>query len=509
MSIKSRNLKKKYLRTEYYLLAFIFILALAIRLFIAFQTDHLALGDAYFSYRQTESIAETGVPSFADELSFSGRLSIFHPLFYYILAGFSFLFGTVSALKIMPNLFASLLVVIVYFISLELTRNKKASLVASIAAAFIPVFFANTVISASTVSFTLPLIFYCLYCFMRISEKKFLFQFLIFSFILALSGAISFLFVFALLLYLLFFNLEFKKRNRIELESILFVTFFTLWINVLIYKKAFLFHSYSLIWRNLPTQVLSEYFRQVDIITSVTGVGLLTLLLGVFAVHRYMFKERDKRTYLLMAFAVAVAALLWFKLLTLTAGLMFLGAILVPLFGQAIHLFLKYIEKTRVANLSGLILVVLLALILLTSMLPSIARASESIENAVSDEDIESLDWLRYNTPEGAVVLSTVKEGQLINAIAERKNVADSNFILIKNSDKVFDDVATMYTSFFKTGAVELMTEYNVDYIYFSPRAKMEFGIDELKYVEKDCFSLVYDGEIKIYEVLCSLKIND
>ncbi len=494
-------------RLYLFLLAALFVAAVAVRLWLAFQSPHFCLEDAYFTYRQVDSISSSFVPSYVDDLSYSGRTHIFPPLYYYLLSFFSFFMGVSLALKVIPNIFACTLIVIVYFMVLDMTKNRNIALFSSAAAAFIPVFFANTVNSASVISFTLPLMFYLVYCFMRIKERRFLYRFLFFSFIISLTSALSFLFVFAMLLYLLLTRLEYKVQNRIELEVILFVTFLTIWINAIMYKDAFLFHSYSLIWQNIPSQVLSAYFKDVDIVASVTNIGLLPLLLGVYAVYRYMFKERDKRTYLLMAFALAVAFLLWFKLVTLEVGLMFLGAILIPLLAQSLNILFRYASMTKVASYGWALWVPLVALLILTSVVPSFVKASVEMTHALSEEEAEALYWLGENSPDDAVVLSTIDEGSVVSAIADRRNVADDDFILIRSSDEVFEDVETMYTSILKTRAVELMDKYGVDYVYFSPRAEDEFGIDTLRYAEEDCFVLVYDRTVQIYERLCRIKV--
>ncbi|MFH1064269.1 MAG: hypothetical protein V1729_04270 [Candidatus Woesearchaeota archaeon] len=497
-------MKKKH--QHYYLLALVFLFALAVRLYLAFQTPNFSVEEAYFNYRQVESIQHTGLPSYMDTLSYSGRTHIFHPVYHYLLAAFSFILGTALTLKIIPNILATMLVLVIYFIVLELTKNRNISLFCAFTSAFIPIFFTRTINSASLFSFTLPLIFYLVYCFMRIKERKFMYHFLFFSFVLSLTSAIAFFFVFGLIIYLFLVKLEYAVQNRIEVEVILFVTFLTLWINVLLYKKAFLFHSYALIWQNIPVQILSSYFKQVDVVASVTAIGFLPLLLGIFAVYKYMFKERDKRTYLLMAFALAVALLLWFKLITLDVGLMFLGAILIPLMGQAINLFFKYLEMTKISHTKSYFWILLFLLVVLTSMLPSVGRASLEIQDAVSPDEIGALAWLREVTPQDSIVLSTIGEGDIISAIAERKNVADDDFLLIRSSSDVFDEVDRMYTAMFKTHAVELMNKYGVDYVYFSRRAKAEFRITGLKYAEKDCFKLVYDKGVQIYRLTCEIR---
>jgi hypothetical protein len=489
------------------LLVSMFLLVFAFRLYFAFQTEHFSLEDAYFNYRQVDSIKSGLLPSYADDLSYSGRTHIFPPVFYYLLSAFSFFIGTTLALKVIPNLLAATLVIIVYYIVLQITNNRPVALFSAFSSAFIPVFFAQTVNSASIFCFVLPLIFYLLYCFMRIKEKRYLYHFLFFSFVLSLTSAISFLFIFALLIYITLTKLEYKVQSKVELEVVLFVTFLTLWINILIYKDAFLFHSYNVIWQNIPVQVLADYFKDVDIVLSVTGVGLIPLLLGIYSVYRYMFKERNKQTYLLIAFALSVAFLLWFKLITLDIGLMFLGVLLVPLASQTLDAFFRYIEKTKISSYHYLFWIGLVVLFLLSSVAPSVGEAYKEIKDSVSPDEVDALLWLERNTDDDAVVLATVKEGDLVAAIAQRRNVADSDFMLIRNSGDIFEDILGIYTAVFKTDAVETLGKYGVDYIYFSPRAKDLFSISKLKFAEEDCFDLVYDDEVMIYRSKCRIKV--
>ena len=319
-----------------YLLILTFLLTAGVRISISLQTNNFS-PDAYFAYRQTDAIKNNLAPTYFDELSYSGRFFVFQPMYYYLLTPFAWVMGTKMALKIVPNILASLLVFVTYLIVLHITKNRPAALFSAFASGFIPAFFSSTINSASTYSFTIPLTMYIIYCFMRNKEKKYLYQFIVLSFVLALTSSIAFLLVMALMIYLLLTRLEYKTENKRELELIIFTTLLVIWVNILIYKKAFLFHSYSVIWQNMPTQILADFFREVNILDAVTGIGILPLLLGVFAIHKHMLKEKERPTYLLMAAALAVTLLLWFKLISFNGGLMFLGAILIPLFGQSIN----------------------------------------------------------------------------------------------------------------------------------------------------------------------------
>jgi hypothetical protein len=67
---------------EYWIVALIFVLVLATRLLFIIPAKSFDY-EAYDVLRQAEHIKEAGMPLFNDPLSYSGRTSIFPPLFYY------------------------------------------------------------------------------------------------------------------------------------------------------------------------------------------------------------------------------------------------------------------------------------------------------------------------------------------------------------------------------------------------------------------------------------------
>jgi len=97
-------------------------------------------------------------------------------------------------------------------------------------------------------------------------------------------------------------------------------------------------------------------------------------------------------------------------------------------------------------------------------------------------------------------------EGGLINAVAERRNVADSNFLLVKDAEVIFEDIDKIYTTKFETRAIELLDKYSVRYIYISEASRDKYKIESPAYVNERCFPLVYDEDVRIYKVRCHVK---
>ena len=113
------------------------------------------------------------------------------------------------------------------------------------------------------------------------------------------------------------------------------------------------------------------------------------------------------------------------------------------------------------------------------------------------------MNWIKENTPENSTIVSAYTEGHLITSIAGRKNFIDQNFLLIKDINQRFEAHEIIYTSKFSTNSIRVLTKYDINYIYFSPKAKSTFDIKEIAYINKGCFPLVYDKEVKIYKVNC------
>ena len=127
---------------------------------------------------------------------------------------------------------------------------------------------------------------------MNINKERYVSYFIISVFILTIMHASSVLLIIGLLTYLLMIMLEKLQQRSAEIESILFLTFFSIWINFLLYKKAFLTHGASVIWRNIPADLISIYFAQTNIIDGVVKMGLIPIILGGYIFYRYIFREK-------------------------------------------------------------------------------------------------------------------------------------------------------------------------------------------------------------------------
>lgn len=496
---KNNNSRFLGLKKEYWLLLLIFIFTIVFQLLFILQTPHFANSESYYNLRQIDHISETGKTISQDTLSYGGRQNIVPPLFYYLLLFFNF---SPLALKIVNTILISTLVFVIYFSSLYITKNKKASLLAAFIGAFIPIIYSLTLNKISIHSITLPLFFFMIYCMMKVDEnKKYIDYFFISSFLLPLISPIAFMIPIVFAFFFVLTNVEYVEISRRKKELILFSFLLIFLIEFIIYKEAFLQHGAGIIWQNIPPQILDNIFENINIFTTILRIGILPTILGFIAVFYVSFRSKRNSFLLLSSVLLSIFLLLLLKLITLTLGLALLGTTLTIFSSFSLYKLFLYLDKTKFHNYSKHVLFLIIGLIILLSFYPSFTTAERVIDNSFTDEEIEQIEWLGRNAKEDQVILAPLEYGNVINAVAKRKNVIDENFLLAPSAEQRLNDVDQIYITPFETKALEVTDKYNVKFVYFPERAKQKYQIEEIVYVENgDCFQ---KAKQEIIRVLC------
>lgn len=489
------------------ILLLIFAAVLSVRLYFAFSTPYFTSDDSYFHLRQVEHILDTGKPIFDDTLSYSGRTFIFSPVFHYIIAFFSLFMPLAIAAKLLPNIFAALLVFFIYLISKKITKSTNVALFTAFLSGFVPVFFAETATRLTPVSLAIPLIFLLIYAFMSISSIFWLYCYLIVLVLLSFLHPIVSLFVLGLFIYMILVRVESLKQSRDELEVSIFSIFFVLWAQFLLYKKPLLYHGLSVVWQNIPKEILSEHFAATTTLGAIYQIGLIPFVIGLYVIYLFLFKKKQKDIYLIMAFAASAGLLLWLRFIELKIGFMIFGLLLVVLFSQWFLQFVELVKKSKAARFLWLFAALIFAAFLVLSVYPSVALAQKESQYITSDE-VNALEWIKSNTPQQATIVATANEGHMVAAIAQRKNILDSSFLMQRDVAERFSDIKRIYTTTLEVEAVGLMDKYDADYIYFSGKAKAYFKTDKIRYAGGKCFVEVYGNHIKIYKKLPECKVK-
>jgi hypothetical protein len=496
------------IKREYMYLILIFVFSLSLRLIFAFQTDGYSDSQAYFTLRQVEHITETGKPLFIDNLSYGGRTLLFNPLFHYILAFFNLFLPLGLVGKVIPNIFASTLIFLIYIIADELTHDKKVALFTSFVSSFIPIYFINTMNSVSPYSIMVPLMYLGIYFFLRAKKDyKYATHFIIILIIMSLTHASVIIFLFGLIIYYVLLRTDNKKLNRVEGEILIFSLFFVIWSQLIIYKKAFLQHGPFVVFQNIPFSILDQYFSNITLIITITSIGLIPFSYGIHAVYTYLRKERHYTSYLFLGFILSSGFLLWLKLIPVRIGIMMFGTFLLLMFSPYLERFFNFIRRTKISKYENLFFFLILIAFIITSFIPTGVLAHRVVINSYNEDELFSLSWIRDRTPEESVVLSSPEEGHLITQVAKRKNVIDINFLLIDSVNEVYEDVETIFKTKSETQALSLLEKYEVNYIYLSSRTKSFYGINKLPYYNEKCFDIVFkNSQVNVIKVLCRIK---
>lgn len=482
---------RKLFRSAELWVVLIFIIVLVSRLVIAFTNQHFNY-EAYYELRQIENIKDTGLPLYNDPLSYGGKNHLFAPVNYYILALFSLMLPVNLVAKALPNIFASLIIVIIFFLAMKITRNPKVSVLTAFMAGFIPVMFLDiNRISADYLA--VLLILSIIYCIFRINERKYIDYALILIFLLVLSTPLAMIFIPGLLIYLLLLKLENLETSMKELEIILFFTFLVFWVNLLIYKNAFMTHGLIVIWQNMPVEILSSFFSQLTLLEAFYTISIIPLLLGIYAGYIVFYKEHSKEVMLLIGFAISTFLLMWFRLLSLVTALIFLSLTLVVLSSFALKSMSELLVKTKFHKYRIWFILIFVALFIASAVIPSVIFGIERASRTPSTDDIIALEWASQNTPKMSTIASTLEEGNLVAYYANRKNIMDNNFLLTYNIDHRYADVDSIFSTQFLTEAVTKLNQYKAKYIFLSQWAKKKYGISSLSYTSNaDCFSEEY-----------------
>ncbi len=462
----------------------LFLVLLGIRMFFSLQIPFLSDD----SYLHLETSLEGG----------SAKTANF--VFYYFLAFILFLSKNAVVIKLFSNIFFALTSVMIYFIALRLSKHRAFSFIAALISGFLPIFFSKTFNSLTPLSFGLFLLFFNIYAYLK-SDKKpwniiYVISFVIFSF----SHWLVIVYILGLAVYHLLLRIEGIKQEKSETELSLFSIFFGLWAQILLYKKVLLLHGINVLTFNLPAKLFSTYFPAYSFSTIMTFLGIIPFIAGLYIIYKYSFEKKGREITFVISFIALFALLFWLNFCFTDIALILLGLFFCILLARWFVDFIQFVKKTKSAKYVYLFLFMILILIAGIVIPASLYYTNLNLKESKAYKVFDSLEWIKYNAPGDAVILSLPEEGPLITFFTGRNVVMTNDFFNNPDADKKLDDIYRIYKTRFATEAVELLNKYKVSYILFSDNTKKELGIDDLQYVDSSwCFSLGYEGNSKVY----------
>lgn len=477
------------MRNSWKWLLAIYLIVLGTRLFFAFHTPFYTTDDSYLHLRLIDSLQEGNLLAH-DPLGYGGRTLILSPLFDIALAALDLLFGT-TALKIIINVLASLLIIPAYLLAHQLTNDKLSSLTSAMLAGFVPAFIANTFNHLTPLALAIPLFFFLAYAWLKTPKKPWTFIGLLLLF--AFLHPLSILFVLSIGAWFVLLAVERTRIRTARYELGLFALFFVLWVQFLLYKKLILFHGPAVIWQNIPAGLLSNFYSDITILSAFWQTGFITLFGGTYVLYRVMHKKHEKDAYFLLSITLVTAFLLWLKLIAISTGLAILGITLTILYSRYLLLLRTSLKKTKFARLSTLFVTTSIILALLTTIYPSYLSITTELRHTITEEEVTALTWLGKTTPPTATIIAPPEYGHYITAIAKRSNVMDDYYFLQPRVNERHQDITRLYTTSLETEAVRLFDKYNASHLIVPP------STPTVKFTSP-CFEKTTAKRVSIYE---------
>ena len=121
-----------------------------------------------------------------------------------------------------------------------------------------------------------------------------------------------------------------------------------------------------------------------------------------------------------------------------------------------------------------------------------------TITDVATEDWIESMKWLKNNTPEGSVVAAWWDYGYWITTLGERKTLADNAAF----PKPIIPKLATMFLSSEEEG-INIVKELNADYVLVFVAAEKHFKNNESFYV------FITGGEISKIESMITISKKD
>lgn len=437
------------------------------------------MGDeSYYHARIAKDIVENGIPE-EDSYVFNSRDYSFNP-YHVLLAGFAFLFGALTASKLLP-LFLGLLCVYLFY---EILKNLKIGPLIRFSAICIfvlsPVFIYSFNISGPA-CFILALNLAGLFFLMRHSKIS-AFAALFFFSVASMFGMLHAL-VSAGIVVL--YSFCFKKRLKKGYLVFAFIVFVML--------------SYSLpAYLSLEKVDFATPDKLSSFVADIGGIAGFSIFAVLLAIVGYVLVWRYKRKYyFIYAFSLFLIVSSFFN----NSLLIYANLILAFLAGVAFTNFAKM--RWQLKALRNLTLLVLFCGLLFSAV--NTAFALQDIQP--SSPLANGLIWLNLNSDEGERVFSHYSNGFWIELISGRPVVLDGLLKQTPDVNDLYFDSNELFQTTDLDIARRMLSKYDIRYIVITKNMKEGLVWDEegkgldFLLTNAETFKKVQENSyVKIYE---------
>jgi hypothetical protein len=490
---KHKNFNK--IKWQEIALLFVFLVVFLVQIGISLQVSNLSY-ESYFHINRAKDILEQKGVEMQNYYFDNSAL----PIVDYFLAFFGLFFSLLISVKIINALLISLCVVIIYFFVKEFTKDKNIALLCSIFSGFIPVFFKEFTNTFNSSLFAIVIYLITLFFFIK-SMNKFIFirYFIISLIILIFISPLSIIFIANFIIYFLLLNAE-KIRIRLsEIEIFLFSMIFGIWLYIILYKQIIISQGFisflkPIFVRNLMVSPL------INFVFIISLIGIIPLLLGVFGVYQIIIKKSDRNLLFMGSFVITLIVFLISNIIDQRIVLSLLSFSLIICSSIAFTKFKETSKLIKIKWVYKLLISILIALFIITSIIPSVSNAIISAHNIPDNNDITALIWAKDNIDDNEIIIGTIEESYVISFFSNNKNPLQTLKDLdSEHKEKVFSVIdSKMYVE-----SIRILSLENINYVYLSHSKLKEMDELELKKFEEDCFEEVYSDKSRIFKKLC------
>lgn len=479
----------------------ILVIVLLLKWYLVSQTPFPSY-DSFYGIRQVDHIKETGLPLFSDTQSFQGRTHIVSVLFFYFFTLLSIFLPVLLMFKYAGIILSLIALLLLFILAKKLYTKKWIPLFVLFLGALTPTIFLADVNKLVPSSLFMIIYLAMIYMFFNLDKKNAVFGFILLLVLGTLISSLSVVVILGLTLYLLLLRVEKIPVRRLEREILFFSSMFVIWYHLIIYKKLFYLYGIQAVWESIPKEIFLNQFQGLTIPLAVGLIGIIPLLLGLYAIYDTLFSQRRRHLVLLVSFSLVFGILTWMRILPLQEGLLYATITLTLLSGHTLQSIQIYLKKTIIPK-AAYILTGIFIVIIVLSFLPTVLSNNYILSNSPTVNEYSTLEALQYLSA-NETILGHIQEGHLIASVAKTKNFYDSNFLFAPNANERYDDAHIMFLSKSQIPVIELMKYYNINYIYISPLTEKQYDYPNFIYETSDCFSLIYSTTTtKVYKLTC------
>jgi len=483
------------------LFAFI-LLTIIFKIYLVLQTPSISY-DSYYGMRYAEYFHENFLPMVSDDLSYQGRLSITNIPFYMIVSLFTFIIPALIFFKYIGILFGAYLIYLIYKITQKLFNNQTISLIITFIAGMMQTIFLFSLNSFSSITVFSVLFLLLIWEFINLENKSNLKAFMLFFILATIITPYSIIVVLGFIVYFLLLKFNSLPIRKSTIDVFIFSSLFSIWYHLIIYKMALIRSGPSVIWQNIPQELISLSYQKLTILSALFFIGFVPLVLGLIGMYQTIFVKRKRLLILISSFTFVFVMLLALGILPLNEGIFLLLICLILLSANGLASILEYLDLTLFSKLKKVVLFLILVFVLL-NFLPIILSTDVLTASSPNLDELNTMKFIQENTPDDVTILGDVVEGHFISYASNRKNFYDENFFQMKNADQKFADAKSIFLSKSTVQVVEQMKYYDIKYIYFSKLIFDKYQNVNFLIREDSCFKKIFStNTTEVFELIC------